>query len=177
MEPEGLQGPFPPNFCSVMIGSHAAMAGEVLGADPQEVPKHPPSMGLSVPSSAALPTKRPLDLTHSTATESASGPAAKPSVRTWDSLSSKCCPSQGGEPSFGAPQHRGSQNYVRTSRPQTVQKGEPVQKGKTHQAMLLEEEKTPCRTGGVQLPPGGRGGEEADGSTAAADTACGLCAD
>ena len=41
-------------------------------------------------SSAALPMKRPPAPTRSTATESASGPAAKPSVRTWDSLSSKC---------------------------------------------------------------------------------------
>lgn len=44
------------------------------------------------PSSAALPTKRPPAPTRSTATESASGLAAKPSVRTWDSLSSKCSP-------------------------------------------------------------------------------------
>lgn len=42
------------------------------------------------PSCAALPTKRPPAPTRSTATESASGLAAKPSVRTWGSLSSKC---------------------------------------------------------------------------------------
>ncbi|KAF2980174.1 hypothetical protein EK904_011562 [Melospiza melodia maxima] len=44
------------------------------------------------PSCAALPTKRPPAPTRSTATESASGLAAKPSVRTWGSLSTgiKC---------------------------------------------------------------------------------------
>lgn len=53
------------------------------------------------PSSAALPTKRPPAPTRSTATESASGLAAKPSVRTWDSLSSKFHPFWGGFSGLG----------------------------------------------------------------------------
>lgn len=49
-----------------------------------------PHLKAPFPSCAALPTKRPPAPTLSTATESASGLAAKPSVRTWGSLSSKC---------------------------------------------------------------------------------------